>query len=46
MLHYKAVLTTLTAEQLAKVLIEVVIKYHGLPDSIVTDRGSLFISKF
>ncbi len=46
MVHYKPVLTTLDVEQLAWVLIEAVIKYHGLPDSIVTDRGSLFTSKF
>ena len=46
MVHYEPAFTTLDAEQLAKVLIEAVIKYHGLPDSIVTDRGSLFTSKF
>ena len=46
MVHYKLVLTTLDAEQLAGELIEIVIKYHGLPDSIVTDQGSLFTSKF
>ncbi len=28
---------TLNATQLAEVLIEAVIKYHGLPDFIVTD---------
>ena len=36
MVHYKPVFTTLDTEQLAEVLIETVIKYHGLPDSIVT----------
>ena len=46
MVHYEPVLTTLTADQLAGVLIEAVIKYYGLPDSIVTDRGLLFTSKF
>ncbi len=46
MVYYEPVLTTLDAEQLAKVLVEAVIKYHGLPDSIVTNRGSLFTSKF
>lgn len=46
MVHYESVLTTLDAEKLAEVLIEAVIKYHGSPDSIVTDRGSLFTSKF
>ena len=46
MVHYEPVLTTINAEQLAEILIKTVIKYHGLPDSIVTDRGSLFTSKF
>ncbi len=46
MVNYKPVPTTLTAEKLAKVLIEEVIKYHDLTDSIVTDRGSPFTSKF
>ena len=45
MVHYEPVLTTLDAEQLAAVLIETVIKYHGLPNFIVTDRGSLFTLK-
>ena len=46
MVYYEPVLTTLDTEQLAEVLIEIVIKYHGLPDSIATDWGSLFTSKF
>lgn len=37
MVHYKPVLTTLNAEQLAKVSIKVVIKYYGLSNSIVTN---------
>ncbi len=45
-IHYEPVFTTLDAEQLVDVLIETVIKYCGIPDSMVTDRGSLFISKF
>ena len=46
MVHYEPVLTILDVEQLAEVLIKAVIKYHDLPDSIVTDRGSLFTSNF
>ena len=34
------------AQQLAQVLIENLIRYHALPDSIVTNRGSLFTSQF
>ena len=46
MAHYVPVKTTLTAEQLAEVLIDVLVRYHGLPDSIVSDRGSLFTSHY
>ena len=46
MVHYEAVQKTLTAEGLAEVIIDVIIRHHGLPDSIVTDRGSLFTSQF
>ncbi len=46
MSHYIAVDKTLDAEQFAQVLIENLVRYHGLPDSIVTDRGSLFTSQF
>ncbi len=46
MAHYIAVDKTLDAEQFAQVLIENLVRYHGLPDSIVTDRGSLFTSQF
>lgn len=37
MVNYELVLTTLDDEQLVEVLIETVIKYHGLPDFIITD---------
>lgn len=46
MAHYIPVDKTLDAEQFAQVLIENLIRYHGLPDSIVSDRGSLFTSQF
>ena len=44
--HYEPVKVTINALGLAEVIINVVVKYHGLLDLIVTDRGSLFISKF
>ena len=44
--HYKPVKITLNAPGLAKVIIDEVIRYHRLLDSIVTDQGSLFTSKF
>ena len=46
MVHYEPVKVTNDAPGLAKVIIDVVVQHHGLPDSIMTDRGSLFTSKF
>ena len=46
MVHYEPVKITIDAPGLAEVIINVVVRHHGLPDSIVTDRGSLFTSKF
>ena len=44
--HYKPFKVTIDTPGLAKVIIDVVVWHHGLPDSIVTNRGSLFTSKF
>ena len=46
MVHYKPVKVTIDAPGLAKAILDVVIWHHGLPDLIVTDRGSFFTSKF
>ena len=46
MVYYKPVKITLNAPGLAEVIIDVVIRHHGLPNIIVTNRGSLFTSKF
>ncbi len=46
MVHYKPVKVTIDASDLAEVIIEVVVRHHGLSDSIVSDRGSVFIAKF
>ena len=46
MMYYKPVKVTIDAPGLVEVIIDVVVCHHGLPDSIVTDRGSLFTLKF
>ena len=44
--YYKPIEITINAPRLAKVIIDVVVRYYGLPDSIVTDRRLFFTSKF
>ncbi len=46
MVHYKPVKVTINASSFVEVILDVVVRYHGLPDSIVNDRGSVFTSKF
>ena len=46
MVHYEPVQMTITAPTLVKVILNIVVWYHGLPNSIVSDRGSVFTSKF
>ena len=46
MVHYEPVKVTIDAPGLAEVILDVVVRHHGLPDSIMTDKGSLFTSKF
>ncbi len=46
MVYYEPVKVTIDAPGLAEVIIEVVVRYYGLPDSIVSDQGSVFTSKF
>ena len=46
MVYYKSVKITIDALGLAKVIINVVIRYHGFSDLIVTNQELLFNSKF
>ncbi len=46
MVHYEPVKVTIDAPGLAEVIINVIVRHHGVPESIITDRGSLFTSKF
>ena len=44
--HYKPIKVTINAPRLAEVILDIVIWHYGLPDSIVSDRGSFFTLKF
>ena len=46
MVHYKPVKVIIDASGLAKVIIDVIVWHHGLPNLIVIDKGQVFISKF
>ncbi len=46
MVHYELVKVTNNAPGLAEVIINMIMRHHVVPQSIVTDRGSLFTSKF
>ena len=45
-IHYEPVKVTINILGFAEVIIYVVVRHHGLPNLIVTNRGSLFILKF
>ena len=44
--HLAAVETTITAPQLARVFFDTVVKHHGVPEVIVSDRDPRFVSAF
>lgn len=46
MIYYKPVKIKIDVPSLVKVIINAIIRYHGFPDSIVSDQGSVFILKF
>ena len=46
MVYYKPIKVTIDAPGLAEVIINIIVRHHGLSDSIVTDWGSFFTSKF
>ena len=46
MVLYELVKVTMNAPSLVEVIIDMVMRHHGLPDSIFGDRRLLFISKF
>ncbi|KAI1002662.1 Transposon Tf2-9 polyprotein [Podosphaera aphanis] len=44
--HYSACLTTMNAQELARIFIRDIYRLHGLPDFIVSDRGAVFVAEF
>ena len=46
MINYELVIVIINTPGLAKVILNVVVWHHGLLNSIVSDKSSLFISKF
>ena len=46
MVHYVPCSKTVSAEDLAEIFMREVVRLHGIPTSIVSDRGSVFTSKF
>ena len=46
MVYYELVKVIINAPDLAKVIINVGVRHHGLPDSIITDQRLLFTLKF
>ncbi len=46
MVYYELVKVIIDDLGLAEVILDVVVRHHDLPDSIVSDRGSVFTSKF
>ena len=46
MMHYKPVNIIINTPGPAKVIINIVVRYYDLSDSIISDRGAIFMSKF
>ena len=44
--HYIGCRSDMNSEDLAHIFVRHVWKHHGLPDTITSDRGTLFISEF
>ena len=46
MVHYEPVKVTIDAPGLAEVIIDMVVRHHGLPASIIRDQRAIFTFKF
>ena len=46
MVHYRATTTTVTAPQVATIILHEIVRHHGVPCSIISDRDPRFTSHF
>jgi hypothetical protein len=46
MAHFMPCNKTITGEEIARLFVNNIYKYHGFPDDIISDRGTQFVSKF
>ena len=46
MAHFVPCTKEITSEETAGIVMREVFRHHGLPDSIISDRGPQFVSKF
>jgi hypothetical protein len=44
--HFIPVSTTYRANQYAKLYIQHIVRYHGIPKTIISDRGAIFVAYF
>ncbi|GJW20954.1 ty3-gypsy retrotransposon protein [Tanacetum coccineum] len=44
--HFATLPTSFNAPKVAEVFVEAVVKHHGIPKTIVSDRDPIFVSKF
>ena len=44
--HFVPMKTTCTTDRLARICIQQIMRLHEVPESIMSDRGSTFISRF
>ena len=45
-IHAIPTVTSLDSEGIAQLFLKNVWRHHGLPDEVISDRGSAFVSKF
>ena len=46
MAHYIPTTEEVTSEQVARLFFDKIFKHHGIPDSLVSDHGTQFMSRF